>query len=142
MIRRPPRSTLFPYTTLFRSVDDRRLVLGDDDLAGLAQQAQVGVLQLEADLLADDRATGEDGDVLEHGLATVTEAGGLDGDRLEGAADLVDDQGGQGLALDVLGDDDERLAALHDLLQNREQVLDRRDLAVGDEDVGVVEDGL
>src|SRR3712207_7424935 len=29
MIRRPPRSTLFPYTTLFRSarVDDRALVL-------------------------------------------------------------------------------------------------------------------
>src|SRR6266481_9880470 len=24
MIRRPPRSTLFPYTTLFRSADDRR----------------------------------------------------------------------------------------------------------------------
>src|SRR3712207_6862886 len=24
MIRRPPRSTLFPYTTLFRSVDPRR----------------------------------------------------------------------------------------------------------------------
>src|SRR2546421_5765012 len=26
MIRRPPRSTLFPYTTLFRSVDDFKLV--------------------------------------------------------------------------------------------------------------------
>src|SRR5437016_7131678 len=25
MIRRPPRSTLFPYTTLFRSPGDRRL---------------------------------------------------------------------------------------------------------------------
>src|SRR4051812_49811442 len=25
MIRRPPRSTLFPYTTLFRSVDHRQL---------------------------------------------------------------------------------------------------------------------
>src|SRR5258707_10637564 len=24
MIRRPPRSTLFPYTTLFRSADDQR----------------------------------------------------------------------------------------------------------------------
>src|SRR5256885_12785555 len=24
MIRRPPRSTLFPYTTLFRSIGDRR----------------------------------------------------------------------------------------------------------------------
>src|SRR5438067_4694426 len=26
MIRRPPRSTLFPYTTLFRSADGRRTV--------------------------------------------------------------------------------------------------------------------
>src|SRR5256885_7208025 len=30
MIRRPPRSTLFPYTTLFRSLP--RLVRGDDPL--------------------------------------------------------------------------------------------------------------
>src|SRR2546429_6954748 len=29
MIRRPPRSTLFPYTTLFRSVFNLRQVLGD-----------------------------------------------------------------------------------------------------------------
>src|SRR3712207_6876760 len=29
MIRRPPRSTLFPYTTLFRSVEAR--TAGDDD---------------------------------------------------------------------------------------------------------------
>src|SRR6516164_9379712 len=27
MIRRPPRSTLFPYTTLFRSVDERSMQL-------------------------------------------------------------------------------------------------------------------
>src|SRR2546430_5135707 len=27
MIRRPPRSTLFPYTTLFRSCDDKHLAL-------------------------------------------------------------------------------------------------------------------
>src|SRR5438445_2219574 len=26
MIRRPPRSTLFPYTTLFRSADHRRVL--------------------------------------------------------------------------------------------------------------------
>src|SRR2546429_4467776 len=26
MIRRPPRSTLFPYTTLFRSLDERRVL--------------------------------------------------------------------------------------------------------------------
>src|SRR3712207_8342987 len=34
MIRRPPRSTLFPYTTLFRSADDDR---ADFFAAGRAQ---------------------------------------------------------------------------------------------------------
>src|SRR2546430_9324949 len=34
MIRRPPRSTLFPYTTLFRSAATRRLYR---DLLGLAE---------------------------------------------------------------------------------------------------------
>src|SRR5690606_13602224 len=124
------------------TVDDGGLVLGDDDLARLAQQVERGVLQLEADLLGDDLAAREDGDVAEHGLAAVAEARGLDGDGLEGAADLVDDQGRQGLALDVLGDDQQRLARLHDLLQEREQVLDVGDLGVGDQDVRVVEDGL
>src|SRR3712207_8982519 len=48
MIRRPPRSTLFPYTTLFRSLEDLQFVLvvepehlGRDPLAqlvGLADQ--------------------------------------------------------------------------------------------------------
>src|SRR3712207_7818804 len=43
MIRRPPRSTLFPYTTLFRSVRDiavglRQCVLKD---AGLVERARV-----------------------------------------------------------------------------------------------------
>src|SRR3712207_9010572 len=32
MIRRPPRSTLFPSTTLFRSVDKRRLLLAEQPL--------------------------------------------------------------------------------------------------------------
>ena len=111
-----------------RTLDDGGLVLGDDDLAGLAEQLDAGRLELEADLLGDDLATGQDRDVLQHGLAAVTEARGLDGDGLEGATDLVDDQRRQGLAVDVLGDDQQRLAGLHDLLQQRQQVLDRGDL--------------
>src|SRR3712207_8220613 len=43
MIRRPPRSTLFPYTTLFRS----RLLVGElladvDELAAVGERAEVG----------------------------------------------------------------------------------------------------
>ena len=50
------------------------------------------------------------GDVAEHGLAAVAVAGRLDGAHVEDAAQLVDHQRGQGLALDVLGDDQQRLA--------------------------------
>src|SRR3712207_8786464 len=32
MIRRPPRSTLFPYTTLFRSMGDQGMSIFDVDL--------------------------------------------------------------------------------------------------------------
>src|SRR5256885_9003444 len=35
MIRRPPRSTLFPYTTLFRSTSRVALVGGREDYGGL-----------------------------------------------------------------------------------------------------------
>src|SRR2546430_13268214 len=56
MIRRPPRSTLFPYTTLFRSVVDRVV----DAAAALAAEAQVqgrdaDVLQERREVRADLR---------------------------------------------------------------------------------------
>src|SRR3712207_9111322 len=38
MIRRPPRSTLFPYTTLFRSSDDLTTVLEQDGPFGAERQ--------------------------------------------------------------------------------------------------------
>src|SRR3712207_8727466 len=58
MIRRPPRSTLFPYTTLFRSRDAGA---GDDDpqpahprvLAVLGDDVGVAVGRHDADLVVD-----------------------------------------------------------------------------------------
>src|SRR5256886_9864472 len=37
MIRRPPRSTLFPYTTLFRSICSARSVLRNPSIQELAE---------------------------------------------------------------------------------------------------------
>src|SRR5690606_19268676 len=124
------------------TLDDRGLVLGDDDLASLTEHVDRGVLELEADGLRDDLATREHRDVGEHRLAAVAEARGLDRDGLEDAADLVEDEGRQRLGLDVLGDDQQRLAALDDLLEQRQQVLDVADLRLDDQDVRVLEDGL
>src|SRR2546427_6072432 len=42
MIRRPPRSTLFPYTTLFRSLGQRRV---QDQRIGFGQQQPGRVAQ-------------------------------------------------------------------------------------------------
>src|SRR3712207_7220793 len=57
MIRRPPRSTLFPYTTLFRS-GDRADVLGDVRLEHL-HQLVAGVLGVPAqDHEGDDALPG------------------------------------------------------------------------------------
>src|SRR3712207_8556688 len=54
MIRRPPRSTLFPYTTLFRSGHDRDLercrAIGEGELA-LAQLKKVAQADAEFDRL-------------------------------------------------------------------------------------------
>src|SRR3712207_7177145 len=59
MIRRPPRSTLFPYTTLFRSRRRggwrHRLVAPEDLLLGLAVEQLDELLAL--DRLADRKST-------------------------------------------------------------------------------------
>src|SRR5258707_11658671 len=47
MIRRPPRSTLFPYTTLFRS----QLAEGDEEEAGRVAGATIAILTLVISVL-------------------------------------------------------------------------------------------
>src|SRR5256885_11035947 len=41
MIRRPPRSTLFPYTTLFRSQVENDVAAADDQHAFVAQRREM-----------------------------------------------------------------------------------------------------
>src|SRR5688572_30959425 len=50
MIRRPPRSTLFPYTTLFRSVNDSKEVYSP----------ALGLKELERSILCVLRAAGHE----------------------------------------------------------------------------------
>ena len=124
------------------AVDDGRRVLVDHDALGAAEVVEGGVLEPVAALFRDDRAARERRDVFEHGLAAVAEAGGLDGGHAERAAELVHDERGEGLAVDVFGDDEQRGAHLRDLLQDGEEVLHRGDLLVMDEDHDVFERDL
>src|SRR3712207_8208425 len=60
MIRRPPRSTLFPYTTLFRSVDVVGVARGDGPVA-------VDVVLEGREVRLADLVVGLAGDVDAHG---------------------------------------------------------------------------
>src|SRR5258708_8841850 len=62
MIRRPPRSTLFPYTTLFRSqllgeFHDQNCVLGGEAYQHDESNLAVDVVLLAADPLRDRKST-------------------------------------------------------------------------------------
>src|SRR3712207_8140120 len=72
MIRRPPRSTLFPYTTLFRS-------------PGLAGGAAVGAADGGGDEVARPDGIDARGDLLDDAedLVTEDELGGAGGRRAE-----------------------------------------------------------
>jgi len=109
----------FDRGLLASTVDDRRVFLRDFDALGTTQVLQRRVFELEAEFLGDDGAAGQDRDVFEHRLAPIAEARRLDGDGLQDAADVVDDQRGERLAVDVLGDDQQRLAGLRNLLEQR-----------------------
>src|SRR2546429_2972013 len=58
MIRRPPRSTLFPYTTLFRSSEERGIYLSTDGGENwqkvLSKDANVGGSDVEMDPASPD----------------------------------------------------------------------------------------
>ena len=101
---------------------------------------ELDVLELDAQVLEDRLAAGQDGDVFEHGLAAVAVAGRLDRAHLQDALELVEHQRRQRLAFDVLGDDEQRLFLLaRSVSSSGIRFLALRDLLLVDEDVGVLE---
>src|SRR3712207_7850809 len=68
MIRRPPRSTLFPYTTLFRSSE----IFGvEPDIITIAKGMTSGYMPMGAALVRQEVADvfiGDESDKLMHGL--------------------------------------------------------------------------
>src|SRR3712207_6120134 len=80
MIRRPPRSTLFPYTTLFRSRGLHTIELGRErvDLSYLEQLAEAGQTEAIARVIGNFAAAGESRsakEVVAGTLASVSERG-------------------------------------------------------------------
>src|SRR6516164_3506912 len=133
------RTPALDIVLLAGAVDDRGIFFLDAQLLSLTQHVERDVLELDAEILADHLAPGQDRDILEHGLAAIAKARRLDRRHLEATAQLVDDEGGKGLALDILGHDQERPAALHYRLEDRQHRLQAGQLLLMEKDVRVIE---
>src|SRR3712207_8642010 len=82
MIRRPPRSTLFPYTTLFRSLQRPQRVVQPDVAAPVEVAGHADVVAgQERDPVPDLRVVGELHHLLDQLLAAVVGRVALAGDR-------------------------------------------------------------
>src|SRR3546814_4831333 len=108
---------------------------------GLAQIFQRGFFKRHAGFFRDNDAAGQDGDVFQHGLATVAKARGLDSSCLQDAANVVDNQSSQSFAFDVFGHDQQRTAGLGNLFQYGKQVADVADFLVENQDIRIFQDG-
>src|SRR3990167_3240668 len=123
------------------AIDDRGVFLVHHHALGGTEQAGIGLLEAHAEFLGDHRARRQDRDILQHGLAAVTEARRLHRADLEDTADVVDHQGRERLAFDILGDDQQRPALLGHAFQDRQHLADVGDLLVVDQDRRIFELG-
>ena len=116
--------------------------LADTYLAGSTQISYGSAVQFTAQLFADNRSTGKDGNILQHSLAAVTKARSLNGYGLKGATQLVHYQGSQSFTFHIFGNDQQFTAGLDNFLQHGHDVLDHINLAVRNQDVRIAQNGF
>ncbi len=116
---------------------DGGVVLINDDGLGAAEIGELEVFKLQAEVLGNALAAGQDGDVFEHGFAAIAEARGFDCAGVENATELIDDEGCQGFTFHLFGDDEDLFADFGDLFENRQDIFEAADLLFVDEDVGI-----
>ncbi len=123
------------------TIDNDGLVLGYLNLLGGTQLIQTSLVQRQTNLFRDHGSTGQDSDILQHGLATITEARGLNGTDLNDATNGVDHQGSQGFTVNIFRDDQQRPAGFGYSLKHWEQITDIGDLLVVQQDVWFIQLG-
>ena len=121
------------------AVHDGGVGLGDGHAACRAQVLQGDLRQVNAELAGHDGAAGQNCQVLHDCLAAVTETGSLQSHHVDGAAQLVHDQCGERLAVNVFCDDGQRLLRLNDLLEHGHDLCDGGNLALVEQHQGVLQ---
>ena len=122
--------------------NDGAILFVHDDALRTAEVFETDAFELHAEVFADELAAREDGNVFAHRFAAITEAGCFDGAHVDRAAQLVHNESREGFAFHVFRNDEERLADLRDLFEEREQILEVADLLLEVQNVSVFELGF
>ena len=117
-------------------------VFVDGDATGCAQHLQLGVLELETSVFGNQLTIRQHSHVFEHGLTTVTKTRCLHSSHVQHTAQTVHHKGGKGFFLNVLSNDQKRFSGASDLLEHRNEVLDQTNFLIGEQNVGLVQDGF
>lgn len=121
------------------AIQDDRIFFGDLDPACGSKHRLIAVLEGDSNFLGDDCRSGEDGDVVEDGLSVVSEGRSLDCSHTDAVLHLVEDETGEGLALNVIGDNQKWALLLHGSLEELEDLVEVGHLVFGDEDEWLLE---
>ena len=123
------------------AVDDGGVFFAHFYANSRAQVFQSHFFQRQANFFGNDFAACQDGDVFQHGFATVAKAWGFNGNDFQDATDGVDHQRSQGFAIYIFSDDEQRTARFSHLLQRRQQFADVADFFVVQQHEGVFQNG-
>ena len=124
------------------AVNDGRVVLRNCHLIASAEHFDSGLFELETCVFANHNTACQDGNILEHSLATVSEAWSLDCTNLELSAKAVHDECCKSLAINIFCNDEQGTTTLNCGFEDGQEVLQVRNLLVVDEDVGVLHHAL
>ncbi|EGF23986.1 archaeal DNA polymerase II, large subunit [Rhodopirellula baltica WH47] len=120
--------TLVDVFAFAGTFDDGRVRLVDGDFLRATEVFQGDVLELHAEVFADQRSAGQSCDVAQHGFAAIAETRSLDRTHVQRATQFVDHQQRQCFRVDVFSDDQQRLAGLSGLFEQRHEVANVADL--------------
>ena len=83
--------TVGNFLLVSAAANNNGVFLLDNNLIGTTQLFNSGFLKVQTQLFGDNLAAGQNSDILEHSLSSVTKAGSLNSNTGEGSAELVDD---------------------------------------------------
>src|SRR5262249_9602138 len=128
--------------TLAAPFHNQRVVLVNDDPLGSAELLDLDVLKLQPEIFADKLPAGDDRQIAHHRLATIAEARALDRAYLQHATELVDDQRRERFGFDVFRNNQQRPPARDDLVQQRKELRQVRNLLLVQKDIGILQHRL